>query len=127
MDYLAVVAAAIGGYAFGAVWYMALSKPWMEAAGLTEEQVKAGGARPYAIAFISALLVAGMMRHAFAQAGIDAPGKGLLAGLGIGLFLAAPWIANNHAFGGRPFRLSIIDGGYAAGGSAVIGLILALF
>ena len=34
MEIINVLVAAIGGWAFGAVWYMTLSKPWMEASGV---------------------------------------------------------------------------------------------
>jgi hypothetical protein len=35
MEFLSVIAAAVGAFAFGAVWYMAMSKPWMAASGVT--------------------------------------------------------------------------------------------
>ena len=130
MEILNVIAAGIASYAFGAGWYMTLAKPWMAAAG-----VKAGpdgkpvgnGPLPYIIAFIAALIVAGMMRHVFALSGIDTIGKGLVSGLGIGLFLASPWLATCYAFGRRPFRLTLIDAGYATFGSAIMGAVLTAF
>ncbi len=127
---LQVLISAIAGYAFGAVWYMVLSKQWVTATGI---EVDANGKPvntsplPFIVAFISALVVAGMMRHIFVMAGIDTVGKGLTTGLGLGLFVAAPWIVNNVMFGDRDKSLIWIDGGYAAGGCAVIGLVLALF
>jgi len=33
----------------------------------------------------------------------------------------------NNAYGGRPFKLTLIDGGYATIGCAIIGFILVLF
>lgn len=33
----------------------------------------------------------------------------------------------NNAYGQRPFKLTLIDGGYAIFGCAVIGLVLGLF
>ena len=79
------------------------------------------------MSMVAMIIVAGMMRHIFGMAGIASVGKGLLAGLGIGLFFISPWIMINNAYGGRPFRLTIIDGGYATLGCGVIGLILTLF
>lgn len=128
MDMLAVILAAAGGFATGAVWYMALARPWMAAVGRTEEELRAT-AKPvtYAIAFLAALLTAGMMRHVFAMSGVDTVGGGLVGGLGIGAFVTAPWIVNNYAFAGRPKALWWIDGGYAAVACAVIGAILGGF
>jgi hypothetical protein len=68
-----------------------------------------------------------MMRRVLSMAGIVAHGKSMLVGIGVGLFFIAPWIMINNAYGDRPFKLTLIDGGYAVAGSAVIGLVLALF
>ena len=72
------------------------------------------------------ILVAGMMRHTFALSGIDTWGKGLISGLGVGLFFISPWIMINNAYGDRPFKLTLIDGGYATFGCAIIGAVLML-
>jgi hypothetical protein len=131
MEIINVLVAAIGGWAFGAVWYMPLSKPWMEASGVEVGEdgkpVNSSDPIPYIMSMVAMIIVAGMMRHIFGMAGIVSVGKGLLAGLGIGLFFISPWIMINNAYGGRPFRLTIIDGGYATLGCGVIGLILTLF
>ncbi|MCK0141404.1 DUF1761 domain-containing protein [Aliiroseovarius sp. F20344] len=125
---LEVIVAAIAGYAFGAVWYMTLSKPWVEAAGIqVDENGKPNNSsdpKPYVVAFIGALVVAGMMRHIFAMAGIDGVGKALVTGLGLGLFVVLPWMINNIMFSDRSKSLIWLDGGYAVGGCTVIGLVL---
>ena len=130
MEVASVVAAAIAGYVLGALWYMVLGKPWMAAAGIEageDGRPKQGmGAMTYLLAFIAMLLVAGMIRHVLAQAGIVSPAKAGLAGLGLGLFVASPWIMLNNAFGGRPFRLTLIDGGYASLGCGLIAVVVAL-
>ena len=129
MGLLSVILAAIAGFAFGAVWYMALAKPWMEAANIkTDESGRPEGDTPlpYIMAAFAMLLVAGMMRHTFALSGIDTFGKGLMSGLGIGLFFISPWIMINNGYGGRPFKLTLIDGGYATFGCAIIGAVLTL-
>jgi hypothetical protein len=45
----------------------------------------------------------------------------------VGLFFISPWIMINNAYGQRPFRLTMIDAGYATFGCAVMGAILSLF
>jgi hypothetical protein len=127
MEVINVIAAAVVAYAFGAVWYMTLAKPWMAAAGITEEQVKDGSKTPYIISFVMLLVVAGMMRHIFALGGIDTIGKGFMSGLGLGLFIVAPWIVTNYAYSMRPRQLTLIDCGFAVGGCTVIGIVLTLF
>jgi len=73
------------------------------------------------------IVVSGMMRHVFAMSGIETFSSGLVSGLGIGLFFISPWIMINNAYGDRPFRLTLIDGGYATFGCAIIGAVLTLF
>lgn len=130
MEIAIVVAAALASYIFGAIWYMALSQAWMEAAGVEVGEdgrpANTGSAMPYVAAFICALLVAGMMRHVFSLSGIETVGAGFTAGLGIGLFLAAPWLVTNYAFAGRNRTLMLIDGGYAAIGCTIMGVVLTL-
>jgi len=130
MEYLAVLAAAAAAYAFGAIWYMMLGKPWMKATGITPEQVEGGAMKspmPFIISALMLIIVAGMMRHGFEMSLIDTAGKGAIAGLGIGAFLATPWIVTNHAYGMKPRMLTLIDGGYATIGCTIIGLVLGAF
>lgn len=131
MEYISVIVAAIASYAFGAIWYMSLAKPWMAASGITQEMVKPADGKqdstPFIISAIAAIFVAGMMRHIFAQAGISGAYKGGLSGLGIGLFMVSPWIMTNYAYGMRPRNLTLIDGGYATIGCTIMGVILGIF
>lgn len=131
MELLSVVSAAAVSFAVGAVWYMVLAEPWMQAAQIPRDaQGKPeGGQDPkiFAMTFVLQLIVAGMMRHVFSLSGIDTIGSGLIAGAGVGLFFISPWIAINNAYGMRPVRLTLIDGGYATLGCAAMGLILTLF
>ena len=131
MELINVLAATIAAFALGAVWYNALSKPWIEDTGIAvdEDGKPEGGANPalFASAFVCQLIVAGMMRHVFHLSGIDTVGAGAIAGLGVGLFFIAPWIALNNLYGMRPRRLTMIDGGYAALACTVMGIVLTLF
>ncbi|KPA19876.1 hypothetical protein shim_38350 [Shimia sp. SK013] len=131
MEYLAVLAAALASYVFGSIWYMALAKPWMQAAGVEigddGRPTNSKNPTPYILAFVCALIVAGMMRHVFALSAIETLDKGIIGGLGIGLFLAAPWVVTNYGFAGRSRTLMIIDGGYATLGCTIMGAVLTLF
>ena len=131
MGYISVLVAAAAGFAFGAAWYMTLAKPWMQAAGIKMtadgKPDGDGSPLPFVLSAIAMVLVAGMMRHIFALSDIDTLGKGLTSGLGVGLFFISPWIMINNAYAGRPFKLTLIDGGYATFGCGIIGLVLTLF
>ncbi|OSQ49849.1 DUF1761 domain-containing protein [Marivita geojedonensis] len=129
MGLVSVIAAAAASWVFGAVWYMILSKPWITASGVEcDSSGKPANTSPlpFILSAICMLLVAGMMRHIFAMSGIETVSKGALTGLGIGLFFIAPWTMINNAYAGRPFALTMIDGGYAVFGCTIIGAVLTL-
>ena len=131
MEILNVLAAALGAFAFGAVWYMSMSKLWVKATGIatdaTGRPIGNGSAQPFVIGILAMIVVAGMMRHIFQMAGLSTPGGGLVAGLGIGAFVITPWVAMNYAFAMRSGMLTVIDGVNAICGCAIMGLILMLF
>ena len=132
MEIIRIVVAAFASFAFGAVWYMSLAKPWMEASGVKldasgEAPANRSDPIPYITSLLASIIVAGMMRHVFELSGIDTAAKGIVAGFGIGLFLVTPWIATFYGFTGKPRKLLLIDGGYATLGCTVIGLVLTLF
>jgi hypothetical protein len=130
MEFLNVLVAAAAGFAFGAIWYMVLSKPWIEASNIEcDENGRPvdSSKLPFVLSGIAMILVAGMMRHVFGMGAITTVSKGLISGLGIGLFFISPWIMINNAYGGRPFKRTLIDSGYAVFGCGVIGVVLTLF
>lgn len=131
MEFLNVIAAAAGAFAFGAVWYIGMSKPWASAAGISlDAQGKPQGnssMMPFVVGFAAMILVAGMMRHIFAGSGITTLGAGVLGGLGIGAFLITPWVAMNYAFAMRKPALTLIDGVNSVVGCGIMGAILTLF
>lgn len=130
MEIFTVVAAGLASFVFGAIWYSVLAKPWMATSGVELDEKGRPANRtnplPYITAVIGAVLIAGMMRHVLVLSGIDGPIQGLVAGLGIGLFVVTPWLATFYGFSGRPMRLLAIDGGYATLGSGLIGLVLTI-
>ncbi len=131
MSILSVFVAAAAAWLFGAAYYMSLSKQWIAATGMpVDENGKPtgnGSPLPFVLSALAMILVAGMMRHIFAATGVVSFGAGLVSGLGIGLFFIAPWIMINNAYAMRSFKLTVIDGGYAVGGCAIIGAVLTLF
>lgn len=127
MEILNVIAAAVAAFAFGAVWYIAMSKPWMAASGVTEEQQKTGGPIPFVIGLVAMVLVAGMMRHLLGASGVTSIGGGAIAGFGIGAFLITPWVAMNYGFAMRKPALTVIDGVNSVVGCAIMGAVLNAF
>jgi len=131
MEFVNVVVAAGAAFAFGAVWYMSMSKAWIAAA---EVPVDANGRpqgngsmMPFGIGLIAMVVVAGMMRHVFAMSGLTTIGGGVMGGAGIGAFLITPWVAMNYAFGMRKPMLTVIDGVNIIVGCTIMGAVLNAF
>jgi len=103
-----------------------MAKPWMAAAGLTEDTINRSNPVPYILAFLMSVLVAGMMRHIFGMSGVDSLWEGIVSGFGLGLFIASPWIVTNYGFSNRPLNLTLIDGAYATIGCTIMGAVLML-
>jgi Protein of unknown function (DUF1761) len=131
VGFLIVILAAVVAYAFAAVWYTSMSKPWMKAAGIPMDAngkpMGNGSMMPFAIAFVCQLLVAGMMRHIFVQSGLNTIPLGIMGGFGIGAFLITPWVAMNYAFAARPWRLTLLDGVNSVVGCTLMGIVYGWF
>jgi hypothetical protein len=127
MAAVSIVVAGIAGFAFGAVWYILMGKPWMAAAGVTEAQQKAAGVRPFIVGLLAMIVVAAMMRHILASGGIETIGAAAVAGGGVGAFFVLPFLAMNYAFSLRPGALWVIDGVNAIGACVAIAIVLTLF
>jgi len=130
MGFLAVIVGAAVTFAFGAFWYGVFSNPWKQDSKVPlDDENNPQNMRspvPYVTCAISLILVAGMMRHSFATAGIDTLGKGLISGAGVGLFFVTPWVALFNGYSMHSQRLTLINGGYATIGCALMGAILTL-
>jgi len=131
MEFLNVIAAALAAFAFGAVWYMSMSKPWIRAAEIPVDANGKpqgnGSAMPFVVGLVAMLVVAGMMRHVFAMSGLTTVGQGVMGGFGIGAFLITPWVAMNYAFGMRKPALTLIDGVNSVVGCTIMGVVLNAF
>lgn len=130
MTLLTVLVAGLAGWAFGAVWYSVFAKSWAVASGVpvgaNGRPTNRASPKPYVISIIAVMIVSATMVYAFDMLGTETFGKGFTSGLGIGACFAAPWLALSYGFAGRPFKLTLIDGGYAALGSGVIGAVITL-
>ena len=131
MEFLNVIVAALAAFAFGAVLYMSMSKPWIAAAEVpvdaTGRPQGNGSAMPFVVGLVAMVIVAGMMRHLLGSSGVTSVGAGAIAGFGIGAFLITPWVAMNYAFAMRKPALTVIDGVNSVVGCAIMGAVLNAF
>ena len=131
MEFVNVIVAAIAAFAFGAVWYMSMSKRWIAAAEIPVDADGKpqgnGSAMPFVVGLVAMVLVAGMMRHLLASSGVTTIGGGAIAGFGIGAFFITPWVAMNYGFAMRKPALTVIDGVNSVVGCTIMGLVLNAF
>ena len=96
----------------------------MKAAGLTMADAERAGAVPHVVSMIGAFITATFCHHMFTISNVNSLQDGFVTGLGLGGFIAVPYMTNNILYGLKNKQLIIIDGGYAAFSVAVIGLVL---
>jgi len=113
INFIAVGAAGVAGFIFGALWYTVLGKAWMAAADVTEEQAKPNPVvmgMTFVCQLVMAFVLSGVLAHF---------GGGLGAALGAVVFVWVGFILTtqivNHRFQGRPWSLTIIDTGHWLG------------
>jgi hypothetical protein len=127
MEFVNVIAAGVAAFAFGAVWYIAMARPWQAASGVGEAEQRASGPMPFVVGLVAMVLVAGMMRHLLGTSGVTTVTGGAIAGLGLGAFVVLPWLAMNYAFSLRKPALTLIDGVNCVVGCGIMGVVLNLF
>ncbi|MEM0929590.1 MAG: DUF1761 domain-containing protein [Pseudomonadota bacterium] len=118
---LPILAAAAAAFVFGAIYYGVLGRPWMAAAGLSEDDIKGPSGRPspwpFVISFLAeiwiAAIIAGALILAPPEAGAWTMAFGTAFILWIGFVL--PVMLVNHRYEGRPLALTIINSGHWLG------------
>ncbi len=126
--------AAVVGFLFGGLWYMALAGPWMRAVGLSKDRIAAaGGQTPFMLALtfaaqlVMAWMLAGVILH-MQRAGIKATAvNGMISGAFIWFGFVATTLAVSHRYQLRPWSLTAIDGGHWLGVLLLQGAILGRF
>ena len=112
LNYLAVLIAAVAAFAWGAAYYMTLSKQWLAAVGMTNEQL--GQKRspvPFIISFVAELIMAWVLAGTLAHLGLGQVTlkNGIISGLFLWLGFIATTVFVNNAYPGRKYSLSVID------------------
>jgi hypothetical protein len=127
INYLAVLIAAVAAFAFGAAYYMSLSRLWLAAIGFTKEQLAAGRSpTPFIVSAVALLVMAWVLAGTIGHLG---PGQvtvknGIISGLFIWLGFVITTLAVNYAYGQRRPTLTVIDGIHWLGILVVQGAII---
>lgn len=131
VNYLAVIVAAIAGFAIGALWYSFLfAKMWMDAIGITEAEIRERRSpMPFVVAIVAYVIMAWVLAVLIGSVFADAVtiGDGILAGALSWLGFVVTTTAVNYSFAGRKPSLSAIDCGHWLVVLLVQGAIVAAF
>jgi hypothetical protein len=129
INYLAVLVATVAGFAFGAAYYMTLSRPWLTAMGKTREELAAAGKRspvPFIVSIVALLIMAWVLAGGIGHLG---PGQvtlknGVISALFMWLGFVITALAVNNSFGQRRPMLTVIDGIHWLGVLVIQGAII---
>ncbi len=132
LDLLAVFAAAVASWIFGAVFYGALGGTWMAALGRSEAQIAARAAQrvapvgPMIVSFVAELIMAatlaGLLAHLSGAPSIRAA---LVAAALVWLGFVVPALATNYAYQNAKPALTIIDSAHWLGVLLLQALVIA--
>ena len=127
MNWLAVLIAAVAGFAFGAAYYMSLSRPWLAAIGKTKEQIAAegkGSPLPFIVSIVALAVMAVVLAGTIGHIGQVTLRNGVITALFMWVGFVITTMAVNNAFGQRKASLTIIDGIHWLGVLVIQGAII---
>ncbi len=111
---IAILAAGVAGWIFGAVWYGVLSKPYQRALGLNPDDCKDKKMpmAPMVVAFLSALVMSAVLYQLLRNLGVLGVWPSAIAGFTIGVGFLLTSVLVNNMFQQKSFALTVIDGGH---------------
>jgi hypothetical protein len=127
IHWLAVLVAAVAGFAVGGVWYGPLfGKAWMAERGVTPEAAKDGMNMPliFGTTFVLNLIASFILDHVFGTYGHPAMSLAVMIAGGIALGFIVTSIGVNYLFSRLSMKLFLIDAGYWLVIYCVMGAVL---
>ncbi|WP_420334774.1 DUF1761 domain-containing protein [Roseibium sp.] len=126
INLIAVAVAGVASFIFGSIWYGVLGKAWMAAAGLTEEQTRPDPVT-LGLAFVCQLVMAFVFAGVIYHTGETSIRTGLISALMIWVGIVMTTQTINHRFQGKPWSLTMIDGGHWLGVLIVQAVVIGWF
>jgi len=134
INYAAVIAAMLSSVVLGFLWYGPLfGKPWMAMMGFTKDSMdkakKKGMTTNYLVMMLGSFLMAYVLAHSLEFASVYTKTYGVTAGLMAAFWswlgFVAPVQVGDQLWGGKPWKLFLITGGYYLVSLCIMGVILA--
>ena len=117
LNFVPILVATAAGFAFGALWYLALAGPWRRAVGLTASQAREAPRWIYAVAFLCEFWIASILAGAIILAPPEAGAWTMAIGSAVVIWIGfvLPTMAVNNLYGLRPRALLLIDAAHWLG------------
>lgn len=123
LNWLAVIVAALAGFAIGGLWYGPLfGKVWMQESGMTEEKMKSSNmVRTYGGTLVLNLIAAFSLAMFIGKGDLN---FGLFAGFMSGFTFVSMALGVTYLFEHRSLKLWLVNAGYQTLNFTVMGTIL---
>jgi hypothetical protein len=126
--FIAILAAGVAGWLFGAVWYTVLGRVWQTALGNDPDGCK-GKKMPLApmlVSFLAALVMSAVLYQLLINLGVMGVQNGAAAGLTIGIGFVATSVLVNNMFQGKKLMVTIIDSAHWVLALVIEGVVISL-
>ena len=126
---IAMVLAAVAGFALGGVWYGPLfGKAWQAESGLSDEVMKSGNMpKIFGLTFVLNLFASFILGHVLATYSHPGLVVSVMIASGVGLGFVATSIGVNYLFARKSLKLFMIDAGYWVVIYSIMGAVFGLF
>lgn len=128
-----ILVATAASWVFGAVWYGSLSKQWMAAAGLSEEDIRGVSGKPSPVPYVISLILEFVMAYMLAVLLLHTSpdnsfttGQAMFSAFLIWLGFVFTTLTVNHRYSLQPWSLTFIDGGHWLGVLLIQALVMSL-
>jgi MFS family permease len=111
---LAILAAGVAGWIWGAIWYGVLGKSYQRALGLNPDDCKDKKMPllPMVAAFVAALVMSAVLYQLLTNLGVLGVWPAMVAGFTVGVGFVLTTVLVNNMFQQKSFTLTVIDGGH---------------
>lgn len=126
LNYLAIIVAAVAGFATGMIWYNLLGKQWAAALGKAPGDMKPAP-RPFITAALALLVMAWMLAGLIGHLGEVTLRSGAVSGAFVWFGFVLTTVAVNHAFQGAKTALTAINAGHWLAVLVIMGGVIGAF
>lgn len=125
---IAILAAAVAGWLFGAVWYTVLGRVWQTALGKDPDACKGQKMplTPMLVSFLAALVMSAVLYQLLINLGVMGVQAGAVAGLTVGIGFVATSVLVNNMFQGKKLMVTIIDSAHWVLALVIEGVVISL-